>query len=118
MVRKAEADAKEQPWCCARADDDGLDEAKDVQCEAIDACVAQSVEHFVGNEEVTGSSPVAGSTWRCSSVGQSTRFIPVASLVQIQSPLPFGTLEKRLNSPASHAGIHGFESHTCHHHFP
>ena len=25
---------------------------------------------------------------RCSSVGQSTRFIPVASLVQIQSPLP------------------------------
>ncbi len=25
------------------------------------ACVAQSVEHFVGNEEVTGSSPVAGS---------------------------------------------------------
>ncbi len=26
-----------------------------------DACVAQSVEHFVGNEEVTGSSPVAGS---------------------------------------------------------
>ena len=61
MVRKAEADAKEHPWCCARADDDGLDEAKDVQCEAIDACVAQSVEHFVGNEEVTGSSPVAGS---------------------------------------------------------
>ena len=54
----------------------------------ISACVAQSVEHFVGNEEVTGSSPVAGSTWRCSSVGQSTRFIPVASLVQIQSPLP------------------------------
>ncbi len=61
------------------------------------ACVAQSVEHFVGNEEVTGSSPVAGSIksaiikrlkWRCSSVGQSTRFIPVASLVQIQSPLP------------------------------
>ncbi len=55
---------------------------------------------------------------RCSSVGQSTRFIPVVSLVQIQSPLPYGTLEKRLNSPASHAGIHGFESHTCHHHFP
>lgn len=27
----------------------------------IYACVAQSVEHFVGNEEVTGSSPVAGS---------------------------------------------------------
>ena len=27
----------------------------------ISACVAQSVEHFVGNEEVTGSSPVAGS---------------------------------------------------------
>ena len=26
------------------------------------ACVAQSVEHLVGNEEVTGSSPVAGST--------------------------------------------------------
>ena len=25
------------------------------------ARVAQSVEHFVGNEEVTGSSPVAGS---------------------------------------------------------
>ena len=25
------------------------------------ACVAQSVEHLVGNEEVTGSSPVAGS---------------------------------------------------------
>ena len=53
--------------------------------------------------------------WRRSSVGQSTRFIPVVSLVQIQSPLPYGTLEKRLNSPASHAGIHGFESHTCHH---
>ena len=27
----------------------------------IFARVAQSVEHFVGNEEVTGSSPVAGS---------------------------------------------------------
>ena len=25
-----------------------------------------------------------------------------------------GTLEKRLNSPAFHAGIHGFESRTCH----
>ena len=25
------------------------------------ACVAQSVEHFVGNEEVTGSIPVVGS---------------------------------------------------------
>ena len=78
----------------------------DVYKRQIFACVAQSVEHFVGNEEVTGSSPVAGSifmyslfclyikdkeeiTWRCSSVGQSTRFIPVASLVQIQSPLPF-----------------------------
>ena len=56
------------------------------------ARVAQTVEHFVGNEEVTGSSPVAGSIlayihdgadsirksqaifavviiWRCSSVG-------------------------------------------------
>ena len=56
----------------------------------IFACVAQSVEHFLGKEEVVGSSPIAGSTftWRCSSVGQSTRFIPVASLVQIQSPLP------------------------------
>ena len=29
-----------------------------------DACVAQSVEHFVGNEEVTGSSPVAGSIFQ------------------------------------------------------
>ena len=28
----------------------------------ISACVAQQVEHFVGNEEVTGSNPVAGST--------------------------------------------------------
>ena len=27
------------------------------------ARVAQSVEHFVGNEEVTGSSPVAGSSY-------------------------------------------------------
>ena len=27
------------------------------------ACVAQSVEHLVGNEEVTGSSPVAGSSF-------------------------------------------------------
>ena len=27
--------------------------------------------------------------WRRSSVGQSTRFIPVVSLVRIQSPLPF-----------------------------
>ena len=26
-----------------------------------------------------------------------------------------GALEKRLNSPAFHAGIHGFESHTRHH---
>ena len=26
-----------------------------------------------------------------------------------------GTLEKGLNSPAFHAGIHGFESRTCHH---
>ena len=26
------------------------------------ACVAQSVEHFLGKEEVTGSSPVVGST--------------------------------------------------------
>lgn len=52
------------------------------------ACIAQSVEHFVGNEEVTSSSLVAGSIWRCSSVGQSARFIPVLSLVRIQSPLP------------------------------
>ena len=63
MARKARADAKEQPWCCDRADDDRLDEASDVHCEATDACVAQSVEHFVGNEEVTGSSPVAGSIY-------------------------------------------------------
>ena len=27
----------------------------------------------------------------------------------------FGTLEKRFNSPAFHAGIQGFESPTCHH---
>ena len=52
------------------------------------ACIAQSVEHFVGNEEVTSSSLVAGSSRRCSSVGQSARFIPVLSLVRIQSPLP------------------------------
>ena len=29
-----------------------------------------------------------------------------------------GTLEKGLNSPAFHAGIHGFESRTCHHKHP
>ena len=53
--------------------------------------MAQSVEHFVGNEEVTGSSPVAGSSFipLRSSVGQSTRFIPVASPVRIQSQRPF-----------------------------
>ena len=28
------------------------------------ACLAQSVEHFVGNEEVTGSNPVAGSIFQ------------------------------------------------------
>ena len=28
----------------------------------------------------------------------------------------YGMLEKRLNSPAFHAGIHGFESRTCHIH--
>ena len=32
-----------------------------VQASPPFARVAQSVEHFVGNEEVTGSSPVAGS---------------------------------------------------------
>ena len=31
----------------------------------ISACVAQSVEHFVGNEEVTGSSPVGATIFGC-----------------------------------------------------
>ena len=30
----------------------------------IDAHIAQSVEHFLGKEEVTGSNPVMGSTFR------------------------------------------------------
>ncbi len=29
----------------------------------IFACVAQSVEHFLGKEEVVGSSPIAGSSY-------------------------------------------------------
>ena len=36
--------------------------------------------------------------WRCSSVGESARFIPVRSLVQIQSPLPGIMHAKRLHS--------------------
>jgi hypothetical protein len=28
------------------------------------AHIAQSVEHFLGKEEVTGSNPVMGSTWQ------------------------------------------------------
>ena len=35
------------------------------------ACVAQSVEHFVGNEEVTGSSLVAGSISPMASIDEA-----------------------------------------------
>ena len=37
------------------------------------ARVAQSVEHFVGNEEVTGSNPVAGSIRLNAGVAQLVR---------------------------------------------
>lgn len=43
------------------------------------ACVAQSVEHFVGNEEVTGSSPVAGSIGRVPEWLKGTGCKPVSS---------------------------------------
>ena len=52
------------------------------------AYLAQSVELSAVNRSVVGSSP---------SVGAKT-----------------GLLEKRLNSPPFHGGIHGFESHTGH----
>ncbi len=51
--------------------------------------LAQSVEHLTFNQGVRGSNP---------------RWITI-----------YGALEKRLNSPAFHAGIQGFESPTRHH---
>ena len=44
-----------------------------VQASPPFARVAQSVEHFVGNEEVTGSSPVAGSIFKHGGVAQLVR---------------------------------------------
>ena len=48
--------------------------------------LAQLGEHLPYKQRVTGSSPV-GPIWRGSSVGKSTRFIPVVSLVRLQFPL-------------------------------
>ena len=51
--------------------------------------IAQLGEHLPYKQRVTGSSPVGPiiSAWRSSSVGESTRFIPVVSRVQIPPPL-------------------------------
>ena len=54
--------------------------------------VAQRSEHSVHTRGVIGSNPITATI--------------------------LGALEKWLNSPAFHAGIHGFESHTCHQHKP
>ena len=62
-TRKFGAFSRELPSCNDRENEDRTDEVMKVHREVI--------------------------FWRRSSVGQSTRFIPVASLVQIQSPLPF-----------------------------
>ncbi len=57
------------------------------------AGVAQSAERILGKDKVTGSIPVTSSTtWRHSSVGQSNRFIPDVSAVQIRVPPPIFTL--------------------------
>ena len=65
------------------------------------ALIAQSAERILGKDEVTGSSPVKGSTWRCSSVGQSIRFIPEVSGVQIPPPLPYKQIKGAGILPAS-----------------
>src|SRR5687768_5093833 len=55
------------------------------------ASLAQSAERFHGKEEVVGSIPTGGSqasTWRRSSVGQSTRLIIELSPVRTRAPLP------------------------------
>ena len=58
--------------------------------------LAQLGEHLPYKQRVTGSSPVGpilynnykvNNFWRNSSVGESTRFIPVVSGVQIPLPL-------------------------------
>ncbi len=66
--------------------------------------LAQLGEHLPYKQRVTGSSPVGpifaenakhNRIWRNSSVGESTRFIPVVSGVQI--PLPLLRIEKWLS---------------------
>ena len=55
--------------------------------------LAQLGEHLPYKQRVIGSSPIGSIfnaialRWRGSSVGKSTRFIPVVSLVRLQFPL-------------------------------
>src|SRR5699024_5020426 len=46
------------------------------------------VEQSAVNRSVVGSNPTCGAIWRCSSAGESIRFIPVESGAQIPPPLP------------------------------
>ena len=50
--------------------------------------VEQLVARRAHNPEVVGSNPSPATIWRRSSGGQSIRFIPEVSAVQIRSPLP------------------------------
>ncbi len=79
----------------------------------IFARVAQSVEHFVGNEEVTGSSPVAGSII-CSlflmdsvGIGSPCHWLDSISIQHIDS---HGGVAQLVRAHGSYPWRHWFES--------
>ena len=66
------------------------------------ADVAQEVEHVLGKDEVTGSSPVISSRREGSSVGQSTRLITERSRVRIPALAPISY--RGVEQPGSSSG--------------